>query len=275
MTVQYNGEHSIDFVKLEGLETSTVCMNSWDDYFLVPTSKLYIEPPEINLQTVNIPLTNKRIDITSKLPEGAVSGMRKGNWEFIIDHDKWFERFPGINWSYIYHNLFKNIRGNRFEFQLHDYAPMKTYTGRLSVKDYSSEKDYSKIRISYYITGYQSCSSTFLRKQLFRELLKLRLWLWNPFNFETMTVPEAIRIETERRLVEDFGPYDDIPTPGIGYSFEEFNWEGVYYNLCIALRDINQNSSLAKNIQKRLGISSPSYTRSVSSGYEFRYYLTV
>ena len=144
MGVYYNGVHSVEFLRLDG--NSNEWKNTWDDFHLIPTSRLYIANPGPKYQIVQLPNMNDRIDITNKLPEGILYGMRIGEWEFLIDHDKW------SSWSDCYRALVQYFHGFRFAVNLTDREnadEQKAYVGRLVIRSYSPGNDYSKIIIQY------------------------------------------------------------------------------------------------------------------------------
>lgn len=144
MGVYYNGIHSIEFLRLDG--SSNEWKNTWDDFHLVPTSRPYIANPDPKYQIVQLPNMNDRIDITNRLPEGILYGMRTGEWEFLIDHEKW------SSWSDCYRALVQYFHGFRFAVNLTDREnadEQKAYVGRLVIRSYSPGNDYSKIIIQY------------------------------------------------------------------------------------------------------------------------------
>lgn len=144
MGVYYNGIHSIEFLRLDG--SSNEWKNTWDDFHLVPTSRPYIANPDPKYQIVQLPNMNDRIDITNRLPEGILYGMRTGEWEFLIDHDKW------TSWSDCYRALVQYFHGFRFAVNLTDRGSadnQKAYVGRITIRSYAPGNDYSKIIIQY------------------------------------------------------------------------------------------------------------------------------
>lgn len=277
----YSGDHSIDFWKTG--DNSNLYKNTWDSFHLIPTSRPFIDIPELRFQLISIPLTNRRIDNTEhfikeefynpnfydyiELPRN----IQQGQWEFYIDNDGLSGIDENTKWAYAYRELSEYFNGNKFEFQLKDLSPIKSYKGRMSISGYSPEKDYSKATLDYYILEYSLCSPMVLRKILLRELIKLKLWLWDPFNFETMTVPEAIEIESNNRLIQDYSDESEIPIPGIGYKrVDDAEYNRDEYKLFV--HDTKKNGYLINNIEKVLHIKdSLSSQGPYNNGY-FYYY---
>lgn len=276
----YSGDHSIDFWKTDSSEI--LYKNTWDTFHLIPSSRPYIVNPEPRLQIVNVPLTNKRIDRSSYLPEGLTYELQKGQWEFYIDNDtisskEWYPTAlyytDDTKWAWEHYKLFEYFKGGKFEFQLQDLSPIKSYKGRITVSGYSPEADYSKVTLDYYILDYSLCSPMVLRQALLREFIKLKIWLWDPFNFNTDTVPEAIEREANNRLIEGSTYESDIPYPGIGYR-KNTDWSTGSEMYTVVIHDIKNktNSKLLTYIQKALHVGEPNYTAQMSDGYTFHYY---
>lgn len=57
-----------------------------------------------------------------------------------------------------------------------------------------------------------------IRQLLVDEFKKYKIWIWDTFNFTTMTIPEAIANEAEYRIITDYSSSLEIPIPGIGYK---------------------------------------------------------
>jgi len=141
MSVVYNGDHSIDFWNLNDQEA--LCVNSWDDLHLIPASRPYVANPEVLLQSVSIPNTNRRIDMTGSLTEGRTYNSRQGEWEFIIDHDKW------PDWATCYRHLVQYFHGFKMAARLKDHDLERMYKGRITVQSYAPNNDYSRIVLRY------------------------------------------------------------------------------------------------------------------------------
>ena len=136
--IQYDGTHSIDFFNLS--ESEALCHNSWDDFHLVPTSRPYVANASVNFQYVNLPNSNKRVDI----PAANQRGMRSGDWEFLIDYDQWSD------WATCYRALVSYFHGFKMAVRLKDHEYDRIYQGRIVVKSFAPGGDYSRITISYY-----------------------------------------------------------------------------------------------------------------------------
>lgn len=94
-----------------------------------------------------------------------------------------------------------------------------------------------------------------LNHKLFLEVLKLELWLWDPFNFETMTVLEAIEIESENRVIDTPLSELSVPVPGVGYSVIRKTSSGYQYEIIV--NDYDEISEFAENIQQKFKMADP------------------
>lgn len=131
MSVVYNGSHSIE---INGY-------NTWTHWHLVPASRPYVVPAPPNINIVQLPGTDKFIDLTDILPGGLTHQQRSGSWEFYIDHDKWG------SWSVAYNTISDLLHGKKVTVRLVDDLT-RQYSGRISVQ-YSPDQNYSKIVLNY------------------------------------------------------------------------------------------------------------------------------
>ena len=118
-------------------------MNSWHEFHLVPASRPYVALPEYNLMGANIPLTYRRIDLTSYV--GKTIQSQSGEWEFYIDYDKWED------WATCYRALVHYFHGFKMAVRLTDHDRDRIYVGRFIVQNYAPGGDYSKITLQYYL----------------------------------------------------------------------------------------------------------------------------
>lgn len=143
MDVQYSGIHSMNFWHMD----NKVKKNTWTDFHLIPNKRPFVVNAEPKFTIIKIPGTNKRIDITDFLTDVPTFGSRTGEWEFIIVHDMW------ENWVNAYNNLCDYFHGHSVIVELTD-EPHMYYSGIVTVGNYSSESEYSIIRIKYELNTY-------------------------------------------------------------------------------------------------------------------------
>ena len=86
-----------------------------------------------------------------------------------------------------------------------------------------------------------------LKRILMNALVLKGIWEWDNFNFETMTVQQAIMIDSLNRIVKEPKNEDDIYTPGIGFTFIETIEDKNVYNIIV--HDIEDNSNIISEIQ--------------------------
>lgn len=142
MTVQYDGSHSITFLKLEGERDEDGFHNSWTDFHLIPASRPYITVANPKIQYLNLPRSKKILDLTYMQSSGLHYDARSGNWDFYIDHNQW------DNWEKALSTFIDYFDGSAFEVILNDESTY-VYKGRLTLASYSTEDVASKISIGY------------------------------------------------------------------------------------------------------------------------------
>ena len=121
--------------------------NTYDDWFIVPSSRPLFEAPKPKTKLVDVPGANGQWDLSTALTGYPVFEPREGNWEFYVlnDHGEWSDR---------YSEIMTYLHGKKLDAILED-DPDWHYTGRFAVDQWKSEKDYSKIVISYIVDPYK------------------------------------------------------------------------------------------------------------------------
>ena len=180
-TGEYTGEHSItiSFKNMNGEaqfseEETAYCKNTGRDWHLVPASRPLVNPPEVKTKIIDNPGGDGIIDLSQAVTGFPVFGQRKGSWEFYVLNGWW-------NWYDIYSKIMNFLHGKDVQIRLDD-DPEYYYNGRLTVNQWSSDKDHSKITIDYDLDPYkisffQSTDSK---------------WLWDEFNFNTGFISDGL-----------------------------------------------------------------------------------
>ena len=70
--------HSITFINSQNKEK-----NTWDDWYLIPSSRPVFNPPSVKTQYIDIPGANGQIDLTESLTGYPVYKNREGSWNFM------------------------------------------------------------------------------------------------------------------------------------------------------------------------------------------------
>lgn len=141
MSVTYNGAHSVAFLSLSSAGVVTVT-KSWDDLFLIPAKRLSVTPAQPNYSIVSIPGSNSYIDISQKISGALTYGRRSGSWEFYVDHDMY------SGWAYSQRRINALLNGKRLVCVLKD-DPAYPYSGRIVMKEWQDEAEYSRVVIDY------------------------------------------------------------------------------------------------------------------------------
>lgn len=145
--------------------------NTWDDWFLIPSSRPVFNPPEVKTSFLEVPGADGVIDLTTVLTGDVHYGSRTGSLEFIVDngHREWFE---------LYSDISDYLHGQKMRAVLED-DPSYYYEGRFTVNSWKSDKLHSLITIDYVVDPY--------KLELFSGTED---WLWDSFNFETGLIRE-------------------------------------------------------------------------------------
>lgn len=139
----YNGEYSITFF----LEDSEIGRNTWTDWYLIPTSRPVMSIPNPQTKFVEIPGMSGSYDLSDYLTTEMTYADQSGSFEFIVDNDH-------ADWIAIYTSVVEWIHGQRLRMRLSD-DPGWYYEGRFSVDEFRSEKDNSRIVISYRVSPHR------------------------------------------------------------------------------------------------------------------------
>lgn len=171
MSIVYNGEHSIDFLVNDN---SHVKVNTWTDWFLVPTTRPVVNPPGLKTNIVDIPGSNGSIDLSEVLTGFPLYSDRSGQFEFMVDTDRCSERYGKNSWIILYTKILNYLHGQKIMMWLTD-EPDFYYTGRIVVNEWRSEQQsYSKIIFNYQLEPFK-----------YENTDSEDNWLWDPFNLET------------------------------------------------------------------------------------------
>ena len=191
--------------------------NTWDDWFLFPSSRPVFNPPEPKTTYVDIPGADSHLDLSEVLTGEVVYNAREGSFEFIVDNDH-------KDWCVAYSDIMDYIHGKSMRAILED-DPSYFYEGRFSVNNWKSDKHNSKITIDYVVHPYK-----------FERFSSLEDWEWDPFNFETGVIREykdlrvdgslTLTIPGTRKTVTPYFIVDSDVGSGMKVEFD-----GVTYDI--------------------------------------------
>ena len=127
--------------------------NTWDKWHLIPEKRPVINPPKVKTDYVDIPGMDGSLDYTEIL--GSVKYQnREGSWTFYVMNDYGEKNYDFDYWWQVYNSLLAELHGRRMQIYSED-DPEYLYYGRLSLDEWNSDKDYSKVTISYVIDPYK------------------------------------------------------------------------------------------------------------------------
>lgn len=140
--------------------------NTYNEWDMIPTSRLHIKPPEVKTTYIDLPGADGGLDYTEILTGTPHYGYRKGSWEFFL--------IPGENWSEVYNSLVDYLHGRAHTVKLED-DPERTYTGRLQVSEWQSSANNSTITIDYILNPntVESGGSETEEERILKEAAKL------------------------------------------------------------------------------------------------------
>lgn len=154
-------------------------INTFDDWHLMPTSRLIISPPSVKTNYIDIPGANGIIDATEIMTGYPTYENRSGSLEFYVlnghsvlsnnRRDQTWSKY-GL-WNNRYSEIMDFLHGRSMKLILDD-DPEYYYRGRMSVNTWKSDKTFSKITLDYNLDPfkYEMFDST-------------EDWLWDPFSF--------------------------------------------------------------------------------------------
>lgn len=158
--------------------------NTWDDWYLIPSSRPLINPPAPKTKFVDIPGRDGVLDLSEIVNPYTVFGNRTGSQEFTVinrNMDAYYIELTDSQremFSWSWYNAYSTIMAF-----LQGKAGLKAvllddlnfyYEGRISVNSWKSNENWSTITFDYNVEPYKKRMST-----------TLDAWLWDPFNFET------------------------------------------------------------------------------------------
>lgn len=160
--------HSITFSRVNYVE-----QNTWEHWHLIPTSRPFFNPPEVKEKHIEVPGSNKTIDLCDAITGYPLYENRTGKIEFIIDNGH--ESFEAI-----YSKIIEYMHGHRLKAVLED-DPGYYYYGRFMVDEPRNEANWTVISLSYNVNPYKLRVTTTTDD-----------WLWDPFNFETDIIQQYV-----------------------------------------------------------------------------------
>lgn len=139
--------------------------NTWLNWRLIPTSRPFINPPEVKTNFVEVPGADGSLDFTEALDGKIHYKDREGSWEFLICHEQididTGNTYHGANrWSILYHDILQAIHGKRLQVILMDEwkegaEDNRFYVGRVWLNSFQSDPHHSKIVFNYLLEPYR------------------------------------------------------------------------------------------------------------------------
>ena len=134
--------------------------NTYDEWGMVSSSRLHVSPPEVKTNYIDVPGADGQLDYSTVLTGSVRYGRRTGSWEF------WLK--PEEKWVDVYTDILMTIHGKNMRLVLSD-DPEYFYEGRISINEWASGEQNSKIVLDYNLDPY---------KYMLDSTKELD-WLWN------------------------------------------------------------------------------------------------
>ena len=239
--------HGVTFLDMEEEDG----MKSYEDFHLIPRRRLYIGPPEVKTNMIDIPGGDGYLD-TSEAPDGrAHYGARTASWEFEVERT-YRRLYPSL-----YSKLMNYLHNRNMRIILDD-DPHYFYIGRASVNQFLSEEMAATVVIDITAQPFK-----------YETTLSTEDWLWDPFNFETDYVRGygRMRVDGERTVDIPGGRKPVTPTfivePDAGHDSMTLEFDGASYSL-------DPGEYKVSGIFLKSGINTMTFTGSGYVSVEFR-----
>ena len=239
--------HGVTFLDMEEEDG----MKSYEDFHLIPRRRLYIGPPEVKTNMIDIPGGDGYLD-TSEAPDGrAHYGARTASWEFEVERE-YRRLYPSL-----YSKLMNYLHNRNMRIILDD-DPHYFYIGRASVNQFLSEEMAATVVIDITAQPFK-----------YETTLSTEDWLWDPFNLETDYVRGYGRMRVDgEKTVEIPGARKPVTPTFIveldaGHDSMTLEFDGTSYSL-------DPGEYKVSGIFLQSGINTMTFTGSGYVSVEFR-----
>lgn len=123
--------------------------HTYSDWYLIPTSRPCIQPPNPKTQVVDVPGANGVTDLSRSLTGYPVFMNRTGSNEYMIENDKWPKWIDPLT------EVTNKLNGQHLRMYFEDDEPEYYYVGTWSVTNYQAGEVYSTLNIEYDLFPYK------------------------------------------------------------------------------------------------------------------------
>lgn len=121
--------------------------HSYRAWGLLLKDRPYIAPPEPKTKLIEVPGSDRVIDLTESLTGKVHYGMREGRFEFFVINGR-------SKWSAVYSTLLNELHGKRVQIVLDD-DPNYCWEGRVQVDEMASDKKTATIVLTAQLEPYK------------------------------------------------------------------------------------------------------------------------
>ena len=160
---------SLTFEMIPPISGSHRVFNTYDDLYLVPTTRPIIDPPSVKTKKIEVPGTNGVIDLTESLTPYPVYNNRTGSIDFAVLNDK-------MHWAALYSKIMNYLHGRRAKVVLEEDKNWY-YDGRWALKSWKPDNSgkWPTVNLEYDLSPFKLSTRT--STELDDD------WLWDPFSF--------------------------------------------------------------------------------------------
>lgn len=170
--------------------------NTYDDFFLIPTSRPVFPPPPIKSVFIEIPGGQGSVDFTDAIMGKPAYDNRSGSFEFAVEN----YHQP---WNRIYNSLMSYFDGRIRKAVLED-DPRYYYEGRFQLNEWNSQTDgtWSTVSIDFNVKPYRYSIGT---------------GYWDSLKFEDETIENYQNLQVDGYLEQAILGHGEPVRPRIYY----------------------------------------------------------
>lgn len=229
--------------------------NTWADWYLIPSSRPVINPPDVKTKYVDLPGADWHLDLSTVLTGDVAYGSRTGSIEFIVDNGQ-LSDYKASKWNVLYSEIMDYLHGRLLKATLEDDLSFY-YKGRFKVNQWASEEHNSKITIDYELSPYK-----------YEAFSSIEDWKWDTFNFETDIVREYKDLEVNGSLTLNVIGRRMSVTPS--FMVKSSDKKGMKLSFNGTKYDLPDGESRIVNIRTREGDNKFTFTGNGKISVEYR-----
>lgn len=130
---------------------TAVRYNTWNNWHLIPTTRPVVAQPTPNYTYVDIPGADGSLDITDYLIGRPTYSDRTGSFDFYVADYNGEKK----SWSSVRAQIASVLNGRVMKMFLEDEKENYYYEGRVYLKQWTPDSNFSKVTIEYRLKPYR------------------------------------------------------------------------------------------------------------------------